>query len=245
MINLKGFVPEALAAEPYRWAMIDDLFSPAARAALVSTFPRDHFKSVKGYDGEKGYEYEARSLIGMGAEVPSYPKALSPAWRQLASELLSPTYRSAISQLTGVNVTQLPMEANLFHYGPKAWLGPHVDLEDKLITHVLYFNDSWDVDDGGCLTILRSGDKSHVAQVVPPIIGNSVILVRSDHSWHAVSRVRDGCRTSRRSLAVTFYRPGALSTMWPAGDRSPLHTYQGKGFLLREWVKGRLRQLTR
>jgi len=135
------------------------------------------------------------------------------------------------------------MEANLFHYGAKAWLGWHVDLEEKLITHVLYYNDSWVVDDGGCLTILRSGDESNVAHVVPPIVGNSVILVRSDRSWHAVSEVRDTCRTSRRSLAVTFYRPGALSTMWPVGDKTPLHTYNQQRFRLIQWLQGRLKRL--
>ncbi len=58
--------------------------------------------------------------------------------------------------------------------------------------------------------------------------GNSAVLVRSENSWHAVSRVRDGCRISRRSLAITFYRPGSPSTMWPAGDTTPLHNYTGE-----------------
>ena len=33
-------------------------------------YPHDHFKSVDGYDGEKSYVYECRSLIHMGPPDP-------------------------------------------------------------------------------------------------------------------------------------------------------------------------------
>src|SRR5262245_47557564 len=158
MIDFERFTPELLASEPYRWAFVGQLFSPSDAADLVNTFPRDHFKTVKGYDGEKGYEYEARSLVMMGANAASRPEFLSPAWRRLAEDLLSTSYRRSMSQLTGMDLTELPLEINVFHYGRSAWLGPHVDLPDKLVTHVLYFNDEWDERDGGCLTILRSSD---------------------------------------------------------------------------------------
>ena len=38
---------------------------------------------------------------------------------------------------------------------------------------------------------------------VSPLVGNSAVLVRSDDSWHAVSRVAEHCRLSRRSLTAT------------------------------------------
>ena len=240
MINFERFSPELLSSQPYRWAFVDQLFSATDAKDLVKTFPRDHFKTVKGYDGEKGYEYEARSLVMMGATVPSRPEYLSPSWRQLAEDLLSEDYRQAMSRLTGMDLGKLPVEINVFHYGRSAWLGPHVDLQDKLVTHVLYFNDLWNETDGGCLTVLRSGDMNDKERVILPLIGNSVVLVRSDNSWHAVSRVRDECRVSRRSMAITFYRPGSPSTMWPTGDTTKLHTYRGDGSGLLGWVKQKI-----
>lgn len=225
MIDLTQLTPQALSTQPYRWAFVDRLFSPADSQTLVATFPRDHFKTVAGYDGEKGYQYEARSLIAMGADAPTRPQSLHPAWQRLAEDLLSPAYREAMARLTGVTLGNLPLEANLFHYGRSAWLGPHVDLADKVVTHVCYFNEAWEVNDGGCLTILRSGQMTEVVKAIPPLVGNSVVLVRSDDSWHAVSRVHDKCRSSRRSLTVTFYRPGSPSTMWPAGEVTRLHDY--------------------
>jgi hypothetical protein len=132
---------------------------------------------------------------------------------------------AAMSRLTGIDLSKLRMEVNAFHYGPGAWRGPHVDLPNKIVTHVLYFNPSWNIADGGCLKILRSGDMNDSACVVPPIVGSSAVLVHSDKSWHAVSRVDRDCEESRRSITVTFYRDEAVSTMWPPADNTPTFDY--------------------
>ncbi len=225
MIDLAQISRHTLRTEPFTWTTIDHLFSPEDAAALASSYPCDHYKTIMYY-GEREYEYDARSLIGMEASRVSYPEELSPVWTSLAQDLLSPAYRKAMSQLTGLELTTLPVEVNVFHYGPGANLGPHPDLADKVVTHVLYFNRSWDRKDGGCLAILRSSDPNDIADIVDPIVGNSAVIVRSDTSWHAVQRVVNDSRESRRSMTVTFYRPGSVSPMWPPNDATPLHRYE-------------------
>ncbi|MFI5316754.1 MAG: 2OG-Fe(II) oxygenase [Myxococcota bacterium] len=226
MIDFARIEKHELSTVPYRWAFVCDLFAPEGAAALAASYPRDQFKTVTGNDGEKSYSYEARSLVHMGAAAPSHPEGLAAPWRELAADLLSQDYRSAMTRLTGCDLRAAPIEVNVFHYGPGAWLGPHVDLRDKLATHVLYFNRAWNPEDGGCMTVLRSSDPSDAHARIEPLIGNSSVLVRSDDSWHAVSRVARGCRRSRRSATVTFYRPGSISTMWPPGDAARLHRYR-------------------
>lgn len=205
--------------------MSDNLFSTTDADELTSAFPHDNFKTVAGYDGEKGYQYEARSLIHMGATTISHAHNLSPAWQQLTQDLLSREYREAMSQLTGLDLLTMPIEVNVFNCGQGARLGPHIDLKDKIVTHILYFNADWKIEDGGCLAILRSQDISDVEFTIPPIIGNSSIVVRSQQSWHAVTAVANNCCNSRRSMTVTFYHPGSISTMWPPGDITPLHSH--------------------
>ena len=117
------------------------------------------------------------------------------------------------------------MEVNVFHYGPGGSLDAHRDLPEKVATHVLYFNRSWNKADGGCLRILRSADTEDVLPEISPVVGNSAVIVRSENSWHCVSRVITNATSSRRSITVTFYRPGSVSTMWPPGDTTPLHRY--------------------
>jgi len=216
MINLDRISASHLETEPYRWAAIDQLLSPQDGAALAATFPQDHFKRLATYDGQKDFEYDVRCLIRMGEASISGVGLLSAAWRGLANDFLSPAYRAAMSSLTGFDLRTAPLEVNVFHYPPGGSHGPHPDHRDKVVTHVLYFNESWSDDDGGCLMILRSSDPRNIAAKVSPLVGNSTVLVRSDQSWHAVSRVSGQCRFSRRSLTATFYRSGCVSTVWPS-----------------------------
>ena len=225
MLKLEQIASRTLNNQPFAWAKIDGLYSPEDAAALAATYPHDHFKIVEGYGGEKDYHYEARALIAMGANTIAHPEALSESWLRLARDLLSPEYRAAMSALTGHDLSRNAMEVNVFHYGPGSHLGPHLDLKDKLVTHILYFNPSWRREDGGCLAVLNSADARDVADVVEPVVGNSAVLVRSENSWHEVTRVVNGCRQSRRSMTVTFYHPGSVSSMWPPEDTTPLRDY--------------------
>jgi Rps23 Pro-64 3,4-dihydroxylase Tpa1-like proline 4-hydroxylase len=225
MLRMDRLEQTALRTEPFEWALIDQLFAATDAAALAASFPRDKFKTVAGYDKEKSYHYVSRSLIHMGADTPSYLDGLSPAWRVFANDLLSPEYRGAMSRLTKRDLSETLMEVNVIHYPPGAWLGPHLDLREKLATHVFYFNEAWKREDGGCLKILRSSDPTDVFADILPIVGSSGLIVRSDKSWHMVSRVVDSCHLSRRSMNVIFHLPGSISSMWPAGDTGPLLDY--------------------
>lgn len=212
MLDIAGIARHLMASEPYAWAEIERTIAPRDAAALAASFPIDHFKDVAGYDGEKSYAYRARSLIPMGAEVASHPGGLSPEWRRLVEDLLSPAYRQAMMRLTGLDLSAALLEANVTEYGADAWLGPHVDLREKLVTHVLYFNQEWNRDDGGSLCILRSSDPMDVAHEIVPMAGKSAVLVRCARSWHMVASSR-GAR--RRAVNVIFHQPGSISTMWP------------------------------
>jgi len=227
ILDLQRIAQFPMRSEPYRWAAIDRLFRPDHAASLAASFPRDKFKDVAGYDGEKGYRYMARSLIHMGAAAPSHPEGLHPLWLALAEDLLSDEYRAAVSAASGLELASAPMEVNVIHYGAGSWLGPHVDLKEKILTHILYFNDDWNPRDGGCLNILRAKDPEQMAAEIRPLVGNSALLVRSDHSWHSVSPVAQGCTTSRRSLNVIFHLPGSVSTMWPPRAKARLRDYAG------------------
>jgi SM-20-related protein len=223
MIDIERLRQHRLETDPYQWAAIGSLFQPDDARRLAATYPCDRFKRVAAHGGEKDYDYEARSLIGMAGTAIAGD--LSDAWQALARDLLSPEYRAAMTALTGCALAEAPMEVNVFHYGPGGSLGAHCDLPEKLVTHVLYFNRTWNNADGGCLRILRAQDLESVAAEISPLVGHSAVIVRSERSWHAVSRVVSRSSRSRRSMTVTFYRPGSVSSMWPAADTAPLHRY--------------------
>jgi SM-20-related protein len=216
IIDLNRITRSHLETEPYRWAAVSGLFSAADAAALAATFPRDHFKRLADHIGEKKHEYQVRSLIRMSARSVSRERQLSGVWQALAHDFLSPAYRSAMSEIIGIDLSAAELEVNVFHYPPGGLHGAHTDHRDKIVTHVLYFNQSWNDDDGGCLLILKSPDLREIVTRISPLVGNSAVLVRSGDSWHAVSHVAPTCQLSRRSLTATFYHPGHVSTtVWP------------------------------
>jgi lipopolysaccharide transport system ATP-binding protein len=227
ILRFERLARASLVRRPFEWAQVDRLYSPRQAAALAASYPTDRFKTVDGFDGEKHYAYEARALVHLGATSVDAPESLSEGWRRLGCDLLSTSYRNALSRLIGRDLSTAPMEAYVCHYGTDAWLGPHLDLQEKIVTHVLYFNTEWNEANGGCLKILNSKSMEDDVATILPVVGNSSVLVRSDCSWHAVSRVRKDAGESRRSMNVIFYRPGAESTMWPKGDTPPLHDYHG------------------
>jgi SM-20-related protein len=225
MLDFSKINNSRLNQSPFQWAEISNLYSSKNGSLLAGSYPMDHYRTVEAYGGEKDYFYEARSLIGMGAKKISYAEHLSTVWQEFAIDLLSDNYRNAMTNLTGVDLMSLPMEVNLFHYGPGALLGPHCDLPEKIVTHIFYFNEHWHPECGGQLAILNSADSKDTKALVPPIIGNSAAFIRSNNSWHEVTKVSSQTPQSRRSVTVTFYQKGSESSMWPTGEKIELHDH--------------------
>ena len=124
----------------------------------------------------------------------------------LAELLLSDEYRAAMETLLAVPLEGLRVHAGFCRYPPGSQLRPHPDQSIRVVTQTVYFNDPWQQAWGGSLLVLRSSQPADVEQEVAPTLGRSVIFVRSDHSWHAVARVRQGVDAVRRSLLLHYSR---------------------------------------
>lgn len=206
-----------LEVDPYAWCRVGPLFEPAVAAALSRHFPLADAEPREGSDRHRSWRYIVRPLVAMGGSSAARPAGLDRAWRQLAAELAGPGYREAVSTLTGVDLTDLVVESNVFSYPAGSFQEPHPDLPEKVVTHVMWFNDGWRAEYGGCLRILRSNDEADVAHELLPELGWSAVFVRSARSWHSVTRIADDAPSDRRAVVTTFYRPGSISTMFPPG----------------------------
>ena len=60
----------------------------------------------------------------------------------------------------------------------------HTDSECKLVTALLYFNESWDASGGRLRLLRRPDDLNDVIAEVPPESGTLVAFRRSDCSYH-------------------------------------------------------------
>lgn len=203
-----------LSDTPYRWGHVGPLFTEVDAVHLADTFPLDEAELRDGTDGRRSWRFHVRCLLPMGGMTPVRAHRLDPAWRRLADGITRSSYRDAMSRLTGFALDDLDIEANLFSYGPGAYQQPHPDLPEKVVTHVLWFNEKWEATNGGCLRILGSKDADDVVQELLPQLGWSAVFVRSANSWHSVTPVSDDAPSERRALVITFHRPGSTSSMW-------------------------------
>ena len=61
----------------------------------------------------------------------------------------------------------------------------HTDGPSKVMTMLVYMNDSWEVGDGGRLRVLYDGEHFEPYAVeVPPTMGTVFAFLRGDASWH-------------------------------------------------------------
>ncbi len=213
MINFETLSSTDLQRAPYEWALVDEAIDSTGAAALIDTFPVDDFWRLSHDDGEKSYTYAARPLVILGAERPANLAPLPGSWAELVADLLSPRYRESLAQVVGQSLDDALMEAAVWRWDDDAELGPHLDMQQKLLTQVFYLNGGWNPWWGGCLRILNSREDSDLFAEIPPRLGNSSILVRSERSWHSVSPVANP-PVPRRSVIVTWFHPGSTSPSW-------------------------------
>ncbi|MFI5520054.1 2OG-Fe(II) oxygenase [Streptomyces platensis] len=193
--------------DPFRWYHVRDTFTPGDAKALCETFPRDGFRMVTRTGRDKSYTMYHRQLHPVeGGEAGA--AGLAEIWRRLVAEVTGPAYRAAVAELTGLPVGDAPVEVNVWRYGASCWLDPHVDKPEKLVTHVLYFNEAWPQGHGGDLLLLGSPSGDDVVRRVAPLANTGVLLARGENSWHAVERVRDGAGGLERLSAQVVFHHG-------------------------------------
>jgi SM-20-related protein len=224
MIDFDALAATPLRRAPYEWALTEQALDGERASALIDTFPTRDFWQIAGHDGEKSYTYDARPLVICGADRAPQLAPLSDAWQEAVDDLLSPRYRASLSTALGISLEHALMEANVWRWPNSAHLGPHLDMRQKIVTHIFYLNAGWNPWWGGCLRILNSKDEEDVVAEIPPRLGNASILVRSDRSWHTVTPVA-AAPVPRRSLIVTWFQPGSESNTWYEDDDGAVRTF--------------------
>jgi hypothetical protein len=146
-------------------------------------------------------------------------------FKALIRELSEPRFLRVLEQITGI--TQLLPDpylvgGGLHLSGPGGILSPHTDFHYyramnlyRRINVIVYLNDGWSLQDGGCLSLY---DKQHrVGKTVVPDWGRVFIFRTDDQSVHGLPvPVAEG--KWRRSVALFYYT--AADTANFSGDET-------------------------
>jgi hypothetical protein len=132
----------------------------------------------------------------LARDFPRYPSAgffpyegadCGPAINHLVGELTSRAFADAIGERLGVpNLGELPSLVTICRSLNKRHGTIHTDSRSKVVTALLYLNESWPDISEGCLRFLNRVDDIDdlVVPEVRPLYGNLVAFRRADNSFH-------------------------------------------------------------
>lgn len=102
----------------------------------------------------------------------------------LIREIQGPELRRVLEEKFHLDLSSKPLMVTVRGQCQKKDGRIHTDSKDKILTCLLYLNESWG-ESGGRLRLLRDGKHlDNMIAEVPPDGGTLVAFKRTDHSWH-------------------------------------------------------------
>jgi SM-20-related protein len=161
-LDLAAFSATPLKRQPYDYVVVPSFVKPAAFSEIVAAYP----------------------AIDKPGSFPPSTLDCSSRFQKFLAELEGEPLRKAMEAKFGLDLSGRPTMITV-RARTRAKDGTiHTDTESKIITVLIYFNQSWDVD-GGRLRILRRPDRlDDYAEEVSPYGGTLLAFRRSVRSWH-------------------------------------------------------------
>lgn len=213
-INLDALRSAEVHTEPWRWAHYAGAFLEPEELAKVYPSagmvhePKDYTVSGGGDQDSSWSTLDTRrTLVDVGTDEPMIWSDLDERWLDVAADLVSPEYREALSEVVGIDLADLTMRAVFHTFNETYSCRPHLDDESERVVHLLYLDGTDSADRGGFFQVLTSSDPKDLVTQVPPTPNQSIIQVRTDNSWHAVSPPAAGSKMARKMLHITWEDP--------------------------------------
>ncbi|MFO7298063.1 MAG: 2OG-Fe(II) oxygenase [Pseudomonadota bacterium] len=161
-LNLDRLRAAKLETDPFEFLIVPGFLSAESLRRINETFPRI----------DRGGSYPVEALDA-GMTI-----------KEVIDELDGPEFQAIIEEKFGVDLGGRPKMYSLRGYTRTKDGQIHTDSRDKIITVLLYLNESWP-HAGGRLRILRSGnDLNDYVTEVSPDNGTLLVFKRSERSWH-------------------------------------------------------------
>jgi len=161
-LRLEAFRTTPLVRQPFEHLIVSGLIAPDALAAINADYPK----------------------ISSAGSFPVDQVSFGSAFQSLLDELESDPFREAFEEKFGIELAGRPTVTTVRGRCDANDGRIHTDSKSKIITVLIYMNESWD-NAGGRLRLLRSAhDLNDIIVEVPPIAGTLLAFRRSDNSWH-------------------------------------------------------------
>ena len=161
-LKLEALRATPLVSEPFAHLVVPGFVSAAGLAAISADYPK----------------------ISAPGSFPTDQLAFGSAFRTLLDELEGDAFRETFEEKFDVDLSGRPTITTVRGRCDPADGKIHTDSKTKIITVLIYMNESWE-NEGGRLRLLRSAhDLNDIILEVPPVAGTLLAFKRSDNSWH-------------------------------------------------------------
>jgi SM-20-related protein len=162
VLDLEKFAATKLTQAPFQYIVVEDFVDPQQQHAISKDFPR----------------------IDKAGSFPLKTLTYGTTFEHLLKELEGEAFRKAVEKSFGIDLTGRPTMITVRGHTDKTDGRIHTDSLTKIITVLVYLNDSWD-EGSGRLRLLRSAtDLDDYLEEVSPRFGTLLAFRRSENSWH-------------------------------------------------------------
>ena len=161
-LRLDAFRATPLTREPFPYLIVEGFIGSAALAAINGDYPK----------------------ISSSGSFPVDEVTFGPTFQKLLDELESEEFRAAFEDKFAIELSGRPNVTTVRGRCNSSDGRIHTDSKSKIITVLIYMNETWG-EAAGRLRLLRSAhDLDDVIVEVPPVAGTLLAFKRSDNSWH-------------------------------------------------------------
>lgn len=161
-LDLGRFAATELRREPFEYLVLPGFVRAERCAALVAAFP----------------------AIDRGGSFPAASLDCGPEFTAFLDELQGPAVTRAFAEKFAIDLTGRPTMVTLRGWSRAKDGRIHTDSRSKLITALIYLNDSWDAN-GGRLRLLRGPhDMDDFAAEATPESGTLVAFRCAENAYH-------------------------------------------------------------
>ena len=181
MLDLEAFARTPLQTDPCNFLVVPEFVRPDALSDINRDYPV--IRTPGSFAPED---------VGKG-----------PAFAKLLDELRSPELVAAFEAKFEVHLASLPLQVGVRRFADPTDGNIHNDSRSKFVTALIYFNESWDREEGRLRILRDAGDLDSHSVEVEPSRGTLIAFRRSENSFHGFKP----CDGERRSLQMYWVSP--------------------------------------
>ena len=168
MLDLEALAAVPRSDDPFPFVIVPRFVRPWALRAIAADYPR----------------------IGRPGSFPLGELSPGPAFSAFADALEGPEFRAAIESKFALDLRERPSIFTVRAHARARDGRIHNDGRGKLLTVLIYMNESWEPAEGR-LRLLRSpSDLGDAVAEIPPVAGTLLAFRVTPNSWHGHAPVR-------------------------------------------------------